>query len=75
MTNDRARNETGLSPFCRFLRSKKAFFASSPPRTVDDLLDASRHCWCGHTQHQVGPDEQLVEPEDCRAGRSCYEAY
>lgn len=61
------------SPFCRHLRSKKFYFQTEPPRDEEELLDASKHCWCGTTQGQVGPDNEIVDHEDCRVGRECFE--
>jgi hypothetical protein len=61
-----------LFPYCSELRSKKLVFARTPPRVEADILDASNHCWCARTQQALGPDNELVQPEDCRAGRECY---
>jgi hypothetical protein len=61
-----------LSPFCIDLRSKKALFLGRPPMTEEDLLDASRHTWCRRTMNGVGPDGDLVDPSECRAGRGCF---
>jgi len=64
-----------ISPFCRDLSSKKAVFLARPPRDEEELLDASRHCWCGETMQALGPDGDVVAPEDCRAGRACFEPH
>ena len=66
--------ELELSPFCVHLQSKKLFFAAGPPQTIDDVLDASRHCWCRKTMQVIGPDGEIVDPRDCRSGRSCFES-
>jgi hypothetical protein len=58
--------------FCGDLRSKKFFMSNQLPKTAEDYLDASGHCWCYHTQQVVGPDGGFVEPESCNPGRSCY---
>ncbi len=62
-----------LSPFCCHLASKKLCFRTSPPQVADDVLDASRHVWCRRTQQALGPDGGVVDVEDCRSGRSCFE--
>jgi len=62
-----------LFPYCRELRSKKLSFARTPPRSEDDILDASNSCWCGKTMQPIGPDSELVRPEECRSGRDCYQ--
>jgi len=76
---DRERRESvapsfAISPFCVDLRSKKLFFAAGPPQEIDDVLDASRHCWCRKTMQALGPDGEIVDPRDCRSGRSCFES-
>ncbi len=60
------------SPFCEKLRSKKYYFLDTIPMSDDDISDASNHCWCGQTKQAVGPDGDLVMPEDCTPSRSCY---
>ncbi len=61
-----------VHPFCTELESKKTIMTSGLPRTVEDVLDASNHCWCGVTAQVVGPDGELAHPEDCQDGRSCF---
>jgi hypothetical protein len=36
-------------------------------------VSADYSTWCRHTAKCVGPDGKLVDPEECRAGRECYE--
>lgn len=60
------------APFCTDLCSKKLVFRTHPPRTAEDVLDASNHCWCRRTQQVLGPDGEHVSPDDCRAGRGCF---
>ncbi len=67
------RTPTAISPFCAKLRSKKFYFLQGPPLTVDDILEASGRTWCLHTMDGLGPDGRRVSPEDCQAGRRCYE--
>jgi hypothetical protein len=71
---DAGRTAPRASPFCIHLKSKKLLFADGPPMDVRDVLDASRHCWCRHTMQIVGPDQEVVDPRDCQAGRSCFES-
>ena len=51
--------EIEISPFCADLRTKKSILAARPPRDEAELLDASRHCWCGRTVEAVGPDARV----------------
>ena len=60
------------TPFCGHLRSKKFFLSDQIAAAAEDYLDASGHCWCYHTQQVVGPDGNIVMPERCVPGRSCY---
>lgn len=62
------------SPFCAHLRSKKTYFLQGPPLKREDVLDASNHCWCAKTCTFLGPDHDLVDPDDCRAGRACFQS-
>ena len=65
--------EFELSPFCRHLGSKKLCFRTQPPQSAEDVLDASQHVWCRRTQQVLGPDGDVVDVQDCRRGRSCFE--
>ena len=60
--------------YCLRLRSKKLYSASAPPRTREDVLDGSGHCWCTRTMMALGPDDERVDPDRCRAGRECFES-
>jgi hypothetical protein len=64
---------SAISPFCAKLRSKKTYFLAGPPRTEEDVLDASGRTWCTHTMDAIGPDGRLVRPAACQAGRGCFE--
>jgi len=55
---------------CHCLRYKGMFINAPPDPTVPSCHDGSY--WCVMTQTVLGPDEQVVEPEGCKPGRSCY---
>lgn len=61
-----------LGPLCSELRSKKWHFLERPPRSSEELLDGSGHCWCAETMMSIGPDSELVDPDDCRSSRTCF---
>jgi hypothetical protein len=61
------------SALCLHLRSKKTYSLHAPPASREDVLDGSGHCWCKRTMMALGPDEERVDPDTCRAGRSCFE--
>ncbi len=63
-----------FSPYCSDLSSKKVLTSTGLPMTAADVLDASNWCWCRKTGHQLGPDRKFAHPEDCRAGRGCFES-
>jgi hypothetical protein len=60
------------TPFCGDLRSKKFFMLDKIATSAEDYLDASEHCWCYHTEQVIGPDSNIVMPERCVPGRTCY---
>lgn len=60
------------TPFCGDLRTKKWYFLDRPARTDEDLMDASNRAWCLRTMQSLGPDGELVEPDACCRGRSCW---
>ena len=64
-----------ISPYCSKLRSKKLCFAEGPPQSEDDILDGSGRVWCQRTMMAVGPDGDLVDPEDCQSARGCFVAF
>lgn len=66
--------ETVQSPFCRELRSKQYFFLKQMATEPEHLLDASGHCWCRKTMQAFGPDGERARPQDCGAGRGCYQS-
>lgn len=55
---------------CNCLRWKSIFYESVPDPTVPPPSDDNY--WCALTQRILGPDDQLVEPESCKLGRSCF---
>lgn len=64
--------ETMQSPYCREIRSKRYFFLREMPTEDHHIKDGSNHCWCRLTMKVYGPDGELVQPQDCTAGRTCY---
>lgn len=67
-----ADNQPVQSPYCREIRSKRYFFLREMPTEDHHLRDPSNHCWCRQTMQVVGPDGEMVRPQDCVSGRSCY---
>ena len=57
---------------CRALKTKALYITGAEPDP--GLAAVGVQCWCVHTMGTVGPDDGLVIPERCRAGRECFEA-
>lgn len=66
--------ELPLEKVCRHLRSKAIYVAGQMEPSAEQERMGSGHCWCSHTQHVMGPDDQLVERRACSSARTCYEA-
>ncbi len=64
-----------ISPICKEIRSKKIFHLTSIPMKVEDVLDASNHCWCRKTQQVIGPDDNRVHPTTCTSDRTCFQSF
>lgn len=62
----------GESALCADLRSKRYFFLDHAPVVPADLVDGSNDCWCERTMQKLGPDSDVVHPEDCTSARSCF---
>jgi len=45
---------------------------------LDDPVDDGRdfpgdgYYWCQLSCHDIGPDDEVVDPSTCRQGRACY---
>lgn len=61
----------GTEP-CRLLRCKEMFIDTGD--TFDIRNTGSGIYWCSHTQTCLGPDGQVAEPDNCKAGRGCFES-
>ncbi len=60
-----------LPDVCRYIRTKTAFgnCTGYNPWQGDSSTAAY---WCLQTMNSCGPDDQLVQPHCCCAGRSCF---
>ena len=63
-----------LHPYCADLTSKKVLCREGLPRTEQDVLDGSNHCWCARTSQVLGPDRKPVSPAACQRGRACFKS-
>ena len=64
---------TDKLPPCMNLRSKAIYVTGDPdPQSPEEEGSTRFNCWCNKSQHVIGPDELLVDRDECVAGRSCY---
>ncbi len=56
---------------CRHLRTKTFYYQQDG---AEMQASAIASYWCMRSLRAAGPDEDLVEPRLCHAGRVCYEA-
>lgn len=59
-------------PACRYLLSKGMYVTGTLDPAIDDGSMGDGNCWCGKTQHVLGPDDGLVARGRCLPGRACY---
>jgi hypothetical protein len=62
-------------PACMHLRSKNMYVSGTMDPARDDYeFSGDGYCWCGKTQHPLGPDDKFVERPLCSVPeRTCYE--
>ena len=61
-----------LGAACRYLLSKGMYVTGTLDPAIDDGSMGDGNCWCGKTQHVLGPDDGLVARGRCVPGRACY---
>lgn len=62
-------------PRCLHLRSKRDYIALGEPSDADENNgDVPVPYYCRHTLTVIGPDDDIVGPRVCTAGRTCYES-
>ena len=63
-----------LPTVCRYLRTKNAFGTASGYQPWQLGASSTAAYWCLQTMGSAGPDEQLVHPQSCCVGRSCFQS-
>jgi hypothetical protein len=56
---------------CHSLRSKSMYYRPDERPGLIHVSDTQPY-WCGETQAQLGPDENMASPSLCNSGRHCY---
>lgn len=60
---------------CQHLMFKQILIEGLDDPTGDDRVwPGDGYYWCLLTLHDIGPDDELVEPPACRGERSCCES-
>jgi hypothetical protein len=61
-------------PICCHLRSKGMYIHGTTD-VVDTGMPGTGdgHFWCLKTMHLFGPDNEVVNRQECKPGRHCYE--
>jgi hypothetical protein len=59
--------------YCKYLRAKNPYGGMEGGENAWlGIDDANTICWCIKSAGGAGPDNGLVAPTECRAGRSCF---
>ncbi len=67
------RNKTTNKIICRYLRAKSPFGSFEGGENEWLFMDdANTICWCIQSTGGAGPDNGLVDPQLCMAGRACF---
>lgn len=58
---------------CRHFRYKQLYYETgAAPADGGAVKLRTTHCWCNLTQREFGPDDEVVDVDDCVNGRGCY---
>ena len=61
-----------LPEVCRYIRTKTAYGNAIGYEGWQSGNSSTAAYWCLQTMGASGPDDQLVEPKQCRSGRGCF---
>lgn len=65
-------DSAAMPEVCRYIRTKTAFGNASGYQGWQFGKSSTAAYWCLQTMGASGPDDQLVEPAQCRLGRTCF---
>ncbi len=60
-------------PICKYLRAKASYVPDMQNEHYMEIHYPYDQFYCLKTLHNVGPDDDIVCPEDCLPQRVCYE--
>jgi len=67
--------EISKKSHCRYLRAKRAYIPGcEDPESWRSGDSSTQQYWCLRTMTTAGSDDDVVAPELCQPGRSCYKA-
>lgn len=61
-----------LPEVCRYIRTKTAYGNATGYQGWQQGGSSTAAYWCLQTMGASGPDDRLVEPKQCLAGRKCF---
>lgn len=59
-------------PICKHLRTKASYIPDLRDEHYMEVHHAYNHYFCLKTLHAVGPDDDIVCPEECTSKRACF---
>ena len=71
MLTNETEPQTASQDHCRFLRCKEMFIDTG--RDFHMSQSGSGIYWCSHSQNCLGPDGGIVNLENCKQGRACFQ--
>ena len=57
---------------CRYIKSKNSFGMLEDGSNWSGIEDPNATFWCIKSAGAIGPDNGVVGPKQCMAGRTCY---
>ena len=61
-------------PICKHLRTKASYVPDMRDKHYMEVYHPFANYYCLKTLHVVGPDDDIVCPEECTPKRVCFEA-
>ncbi len=60
-------------PICKNMRTKASYVPDMQDPHYMEVYDPYSQYFCLKTLHVIGPDDDIVCPEECTASRNCFE--
>ncbi|MFQ5641411.1 MAG: hypothetical protein ACE5IR_25820 [bacterium] len=62
-------------PMCKSMRTKASYIPDMQDEHYMEVHHPYNQYFCLNTLHNVGPDDDVVCPEDCTPNRVCFEPH